>query len=70
MYGYAGQDPLTRKPLYHRKTVKGEREAQIALGKLLELAEAERRSATRRSPGRRDNSWPESCMRPISSAWP
>jgi integrase len=48
---YAGQDPLTGKPLYHRKTVQGEREAQIALGQLLELAEAERRPATRVTVG-------------------
>ena len=43
----AGRDPLTGKQLWHRKTVKTEREAQIALGKLLEQAEAGRRPDTR-----------------------
>ncbi len=47
----AGSDPLTGKQLWHRKTVRSEREAQIALGKLLELAEAERRPATRVTVG-------------------
>ncbi|HET9898947.1 MAG TPA: hypothetical protein VFQ44_28830 [Streptosporangiaceae bacterium] len=44
---FAGKDPLTGKQLWHRKTVRTEREAQIALGKLLEEAEAGRRPATR-----------------------
>ena len=32
---YVGKDPLSGKQLFLRETVKGEREAQIALGKLL-----------------------------------
>ncbi len=44
---YAGKDPLTGRQLWHRKTVRDEREAQIALGKLLEEAESGRRPTTR-----------------------
>ena len=47
----AGRDPLTGKQLWHRKTVKTEREAQIALGKLLEQADAGRRPDTRVTVG-------------------
>jgi hypothetical protein len=43
---YAGKDPLTGRQLYHRKTVRTEREAQVALGKFLQEVEAGRRPAT------------------------
>ncbi len=48
---YAGVDPLTGKQLRHRKTVKTEEAAQIALGRLLEDAEAGRRPDTKVTVG-------------------
>ena len=39
---YAGKDPLTGRELRFRKTRKTEVEAQIELGRLLELARAGR----------------------------
>ena len=47
----ARRDPLTGRQLWHRKTVRTEREAQIALGQLLEQADAGRRPDTRVSVG-------------------
>lgn len=47
----AGRDPLTGRQLWHRKTVKTEHEAQIALGKLLALADEGRRPDTRVTVG-------------------
>jgi hypothetical protein len=47
---YAGKDPLTGRELRFRKTRRTEVEAQIELGKVLELARAGRQ---RTSPKRR-----------------
>ncbi len=48
---YSGIDPLTGRQLRHRKTVKTEEEAQIALGRLLEDAATGRRPDTRVTVG-------------------
>jgi hypothetical protein len=39
---YAGADPLTGRPLRHRETAKTMQQAQIVLGRLLEMADAGR----------------------------
>jgi integrase len=43
----AGRDPLTGRQVWHRKTVRTEVEAQIALGRLLEDAVAGKRPDSR-----------------------
>jgi hypothetical protein len=48
---YAGKDPLTGRPVRHRRTVKTEQEAQIALGHLLENAAVGKRPDTRVTVG-------------------
>ena len=55
---YAGEDPLTGRELRFRKTRKTEVEAQIELGKLLELARAgSRRGLRQRFPHASVPSW-------------
>jgi integrase len=40
---FGGRDVLTGRQIWHRKTVRTEMEAQIALGRLLEQADTDRR---------------------------
>src|SRR5215470_6202179 len=44
---FAGRDSLTGRQLWHRKTVRTEREAQIALGQLMEQADTGRKPDSR-----------------------
>ena len=44
---FGGRDPLTGRQIWHRETVKTEKEAQIALGRLLERADTGRKPDAR-----------------------